>query len=232
MLANHTLRPDATPKMKHLRLIIILIFVLVAGTFAFYRFHNREPSYQGRKLTQWLQDFKARREVNPDSANIRAACTNAVKNIGTNAIPFLLKKLTAKDTAFEERMKSLLEEQSLIRFDFTDADDEKCLGVDGFVMLGKDANSAESALVALTKSPDDRTRESALVSLEYIQPDKATFLPVLLRLLPDQDKSVRASSAMALIELYPEEAEKAGAYKVFQEFIPTDSVPSSPSEVP
>ena len=39
--------------MKRLRLIAILTIVLMAGLLALYLHRNREPSYQGRTLTQW-----------------------------------------------------------------------------------------------------------------------------------------------------------------------------------
>jgi hypothetical protein len=216
------------PKMKRHRLLILLLILVTTIVLALYVLHNREPRYQGRTLTQWLHDYSnVRKPAARDNATV-AASRIAVKQIGTNAIPFLLKKLTAKDTPLEECMKSLLEEQLLIPFHFADPYEEHFLGTYGFQMLGKDGNSAESALIIFSRSPDPVKRWFALFNLYAIEADKETFLPVLLRLLPDQDFFVSQESAILLTRLYPEEAKKAGVYKKFPEFkgSPNDTDPA------
>lgn len=165
--------------MKRIRLIVLPVFVLLAAVLALYLHHNREPSYQGRTLMLWLRDFGNTLWYNPDATPFRATCTNAVKHMGIDAIPFLQKKLTAKETAFDKRMKSLLKKQSLIHFHFTDPARDNYLGLLGFQILGKDGNSAASDLVMLTKDPDPATRLIALHSLYAIKPDQETFVRIL-----------------------------------------------------
>jgi hypothetical protein len=209
--------------MKRLRLIFLLLFVLLAGMLTFSRFHNREPSYQGRSLTQWLEEFNKTFDDPMSDGAVLNASTNAVKQIGTNAIPFLLKKITARDGAFEKRIQSLLRKQSMIHFHFKNGNEEMILAFQGFVLLGKDAKSAIPALVALTKDPDVMNRCRALGSLAAIGPDKQILMPILLRLLHDQDRKARLASSTILAEVYPEEAEKAGVYTNFPFLKPASS---------
>jgi hypothetical protein len=230
---NSVLRPAPALKMKRHRLMLLLIIVLPACILALYLHHNREPRYEGRTLTQWLEDIDHTATFHSPTDKFPAARSHAIKQIGTNAIPFLLKKLAARDTAFEKSMKSLLARQSLIHIHFTPPLYDPTHGLLGLQILGKDADSAAPALALLTQSPDQTTRLLALHSLYLIKADKEAFLPVLLRLLHDQDSVVRGKSAERLNEIYPEEAEKAGVYTNFPNLKPTttNTVPTNAPEV-
>jgi hypothetical protein len=101
------------------------------------------------------------------------------------------------------------------------------MAVTGIEILGKDATPAIPALIRLTRQGDMETRTCALISLESIRPPKEVFLPVLITLLNNSDKSDRDPepslgwrAANILNNLYPEEAEKAGVYKKFPELKP------------
>jgi hypothetical protein len=206
--------------MKRLPLIALVVFIVLAGMLAFSRFHNREPSYQGRTLTQWLEEAEYKKTFGIRIEARLIACTNALKQMGTNAIPFLVKRITARDSAFEARIKLLLGKQSVINFHFKDDDREAGLAWVGFNLLGKDAESAIPALTTLTKDSDKTKRHLALIMIEATLPEKEVFLPILLRSLHDQDISPRTISARILARLFPGEAEKAGVFKEFPELKP------------
>jgi hypothetical protein len=168
--------------MKRFRLAALVVFVVLVGMLVTIP-NNREPSYQGLTLTQWLIDYDTAKgdvgNLNPARAR-KAKVTletsaRAIKKIGTNAIPFLLKKLTAKDTAFEQRLKSLLQKQSLIQFQFKDPRRDQRLGTLGFEILGKDAKPATADLIMLTKDPNQATRFYAVGCLYSIEPDNNTL---------------------------------------------------------
>jgi hypothetical protein len=216
--------------MKRLRLIAFIVFVLLAGMLAFYHFHNREPSYQGLTLTEWLEGNQGAALYPMYNESNLVECTNAVKQMGTNAIPFLLEKLNARDNAFERHLRELLEAQSLIDLHLLRPEENHVLGCQGFGALGKDAMSAVPALDALIKDQSNPYRYEALISLIGIRPEKDIFLPILLRTLHDKDFTIRGNSANALQKLFPEEAEKAGVYDEFPSLKPggTNSVLNAP----
>lgn len=215
--------------MKRFRLTALVVFVVLVGMLTFPHFQNREPSYQGRTLTQWPGNAESFRGSISDRQQLWSATTNAVKQIGTNAIPFLLKKLTAKDTAFEKRLKSLLQKQSLIQFQLKNPWYVQRLIVSGFEILGKDAQPATTKLIMLTKDPDQLTRFFALQCLCAIKPDKDTLMPILVHSLHDQAYPVKLMSAKLLIDHFPEEADKAGAYNVWPNALnwSTNTVPTN-----
>jgi hypothetical protein len=208
---------------KRFRIIFLLMFALLAGMLSLYVHHNREPSYQGRTLTRWLEVFHKASDDPLANEAILNASTNAVRQIGTNAIPFLLKKVASREWVFRGRVESLLERQSLIHFHFARPDYKNVLGMSGFIILGKDAKSAVPELIMLSKDPDDVARFFALDSLGAIESDKETLLPVLLRLLHDQRHLITYKSARLLSERFPEEAEQAGVYTNFPFLKPASS---------
>ena len=62
-----------------------------------------EPEYHGRKLTAWLDDLTAPSPAMPANAKL------AIQQMGTNAVPFLVQMLHAKDSSFRRRYMALLE---------------------------------------------------------------------------------------------------------------------------
>ena len=68
-----------------------------------------EPVYQGRRLSDWL---KAHDRFSREEAE------EAVRRIGTNAIPSLLGMFRAKDSALKTRFIDLVEKQDFITLRF------------------------------------------------------------------------------------------------------------------
>ncbi|HWW01085.1 MAG TPA: HEAT repeat domain-containing protein [Candidatus Acidoferrum sp.] len=76
--------------MKRRRLILLTLLgaVLAVLLAAALWPQEREPTYEGRKLSQWLRDYRANRNI---AAAAMARATNAVHHIGTNALPCAVK---------------------------------------------------------------------------------------------------------------------------------------------
>src|SRR5882724_2417304 len=82
------LRSCHTPPVSKRRNIIIILLacgVFIAAAVFFIR-HDREPSYQGRSLTEWMTAYNV-----ASSAEETDEATKAIRQLGTNAIPHLLK---------------------------------------------------------------------------------------------------------------------------------------------
>ena len=87
---------------KHFFKILLLILGvwLLGGIFICFR-PPREPVYEGKSLHLWLEDLEKKREY--DRAE------QAIRHIGTDALPFLVQMTGAKDSDFEKQLeKSLL----------------------------------------------------------------------------------------------------------------------------
>src|SRR3954471_7105324 len=65
--------------------------------FAWWLLAPSEPDYEGKKLSTWLDELQALTKA--DQANPRTPQVRAVRAIGTNAIPWLLKEMEMHDRA-------------------------------------------------------------------------------------------------------------------------------------
>src|SRR5579871_634069 len=108
--------------MKRWRIILIVFALLVVGVLVVCLSKPSEPSYQGRKLSEWLADCVPMGHSNQvpimKPYETRQAAETAVKEIGTNAIPYLLHLLKSEDSTLKTNLSKVLAKQTLIRFRF------------------------------------------------------------------------------------------------------------------
>ena len=79
---------------------------LICG-LGFLALREREPRYQGRALSEWLAELRV---TSPSSESIAAAenAEKAVRAIGKEAIPFLMKMFRAEDSTLEQQLLGAL----------------------------------------------------------------------------------------------------------------------------
>jgi hypothetical protein len=69
--------------MQKRRVYLILVVVVLAGVLVAVFRRDREPEYGGKRLSEWVDGY---------AMQIRNAGSNeAIRHIGTNAVPYLLK---------------------------------------------------------------------------------------------------------------------------------------------
>ena len=107
----------------------------------------REPEYHGKKLTRWLDDLHTLSTSTATQANARLA----IQEMGTNAVPFLVQMLHAKDSSFRRRYMALLERQHWVDFHFHSDRQKQSDAVRGLMILGPDAKAAIPTLADLLK---------------------------------------------------------------------------------
>src|SRR4051812_22980361 len=101
-----------TPQSGRKKILIVVVLLLIAaiGGVICMALPPREPSYNGQPLSYWLARCE---ETGPISADIKdpkaRECREAIRHIGTNAIPFLLRMLRAKDSALKLELIDLVE---------------------------------------------------------------------------------------------------------------------------
>src|SRR5436190_23064572 len=88
-----------------------ILAVVVMGTFC--RFLGpREPIYERRPLTFWLSQHQASWMLPGSPSRIEAE--HAIRSIGTNGLPILLKWTAAKDSPLKKKLMACAKKQSLI----------------------------------------------------------------------------------------------------------------------
>jgi hypothetical protein len=150
-----------------------------------------EPRFQNKPLSYWLRGFEG------DSTEIRLQSAEAVRHIGTNALPLVLKKLAHKPSVHESRWKQSLREwlsnQSLIKASLSRPGGERREALAALDALGADAKSAIPDVEKLLhESPPD---PRAPLVLARLGPDA---VPVLTSGLTNNERIVRLGCRVSL----------------------------------
>jgi hypothetical protein len=135
------------PQRRWLVLGALLTVVLVGVIFLALR--QREPTYNGKELSKWLNELAAldhskRWDVHTEQAQ-------AVRAIGTNALPWLLTELQADGSRWEYELNQLLAKQSLVKYRFPDVNARLTRATLGFHALGELGQPAIPDLLKLVE---------------------------------------------------------------------------------
>src|SRR5438046_569426 len=90
------------------KIAVGLLFLAAIGVLMWRVSSAREPSYQGKSLTEWLEEYNraaAFDKTGPASEAIRA--------MGANTLPYLLAHLRRKDSPLKLRLFLLAEKHHL-----------------------------------------------------------------------------------------------------------------------
>ena len=174
--------------MRNQRRIWTAILLLGAAGFATWLIlssRDSEPVYKGKRLSEWLAEALLSPHPNTDGYNppspSEIQAEEAVRHIGTNAIPALLEMLQETDSPLKTKWIALLEKQHFIRAP-EPAFDRNLHALYGFQALGPAASNSVPELVRIYRenhSPDSQVL--ILAALDNIGPTAAPkATPILL----------------------------------------------------
>ncbi len=137
---------------------IACLFVAAIGGLIWLAMPPKEPAYHGEPLSYWLsraEEYGVYGVVNDDpKEDLKAIeCRDAIRTIGTNAIPALLRILRAKDSAAKIKVMELVERQDFIHFPISSAEEQKGRAAIGFNLLGDLASNSVPALIDIYTHP-------------------------------------------------------------------------------
>ncbi|EEF57889.1 HEAT domain containing protein [Pedosphaera parvula Ellin514] len=202
--------------------LAILVAALVAG-FGWQLLHQKEPSYQGRYLSDWLE------EVWYLDGGVDPEAEKAVRQIGTNAIPYLLKLAITRDSALKAKVTAILPEKWFVSYATRSAHNHFSAAF-GFDALGSAAEPAVPTLIGLLDDKDDDIRKTATRSLGSIGPEAQNAIPGLIRHLSDPNQDVRVCSAEALNNIPPKSVEEVPALLQVLNSPPTELFIADPGD--
>ena len=183
-----------------------------------------DPVYQGKRLSVWLADcnpkleFYALRDEAPDheeSSDTRRAleAAAALRAVGTNAVPYLLKLASSDASTLWSKAASLrLDEWVLIHLKSRKLHDSIRSHIDkpwndhgraraGFKTLAERASPAVPGLIRLLNSPNDDTRETAADALGAVGPAAQAAVPALIQRINDPSERVEDTAIEALFAI-------------------------------
>ena len=206
--------------MNRARRAIIAVVLVLAGT-GLIALWPREPSYQGKSLTGWLRNLYG------TTPAIRGQAQEAIRHIGTNALPILRRKLRAEDSPMRIRLFRWLGRSSILGIPMREAEDWRLRAADACGALGPMAEPAIPELVEASKSSansynatmralgqigapavapliaaltnaNSTVREAAGGALGFMGPQAQAAAPALVTSMRDEHAGVRLNAAFAL----------------------------------
>jgi hypothetical protein len=199
-------------------------FVVVVAAVILISGGRGEPRYKDRALSDWIDDaenvrLKSLPGYDHEEDPKWQAASNAVYQIGTNAIPALVKWAFARDSKPKAAVIKWLNAHPSLHIHVRNTNDWFGAASTGFEMLGNKIAPAWPMIEERTYDNDAGQRLLALVYLLDTRPDHHRDNPLLfsaaLRLCKDTNNDVQRVAASILRDLFPEKAEVAGVFKLY-----------------
>lgn len=196
----------------------LLVAILTAWVLVMIFRPSNEPTWHGRTLTEWL-----------DRARVIYVMINkpsdedpiqALNEIGTNALPILIKMLEAKDGPLKGKFIDVVNSQRLVNVRLKTAGEKVSAAMNGFRYLGTNALPALPQMLRLTQNRDTGTRMFATSCISNIRRFDPLLCPALEGCLNDPDTEVKRGAAQLLMRFYPAEAERLGLPQKFPDLKP------------
>ncbi len=171
---------------------VLAALAIVVAICALWR---REPIYQGKTLSRWLI------EANSGSwpRKSRVPADEAIRQIGTNAFPFIAKQLRSHHSALKCRLLGLYYKQSLIRLNIiTTQNDHHSWAMAALFAFGSEARTLVPEVANALKDMDPYFRPNFQQWLQELGPDADAAVPALIALLEDKKNPTRQTVAQTL----------------------------------
>lgn len=187
--------------------MLAAICFIVAGC-VIYMILPREPSYQGKGLAQWMEEFEVRVRENNGTFRDNDPSLEAVRQMGPDMIPWLMSELTRKDSRIMKYLPLWIRNHPTWTFNSVAAKTRRDRAVRGFFALGAAAKPAIPQLLKLLDESEGEVKAAATTALGDIGQEPGVVIPVLVRCLGDPDPRVR-HSAVGAFNMYGKSASAA-----------------------
>ena len=137
--------------MTNKRRILLSITLLIAAVgFVSWLILSQpgEPVYHGKPLSYWCDQYAENYAPVPNMAPVKQA-EIAIRTIGTNGVPTLLRLLKAKDSKFKTKFIQFAQKQHVITVKWEPASLKNGQALVGFSILGPLGKSAVPALLEI-----------------------------------------------------------------------------------
>jgi hypothetical protein len=187
-----------------------LLAIVPLGVAALWLRPEAEPLYQGQPLHYWLKGYDP--AAGPSSSNpapgpTRDEADDAVRALGTNAIPDLLRMLVYRQSPLISPLLTIGRRLHIVKSQFSNPCVRNWEAQTAFSELGYKAAGAVPELIQLYDThPDSSSRTSILFVLDSIGPIAKEAVPVLLRAMTDTNEEVRVNAISALCKIQTDPA--------------------------
>jgi len=173
-------------KRVHIGLAVVLL--MLAGVVAWQGLRQGEPVYQGKGLSQWLDEYN--RAGSMDRTETISA---AIRAIGTNGLPFLLAHIRHSDSPLIGKLIALLGKQRILKLPFYGADPYRSTSILALSALGPEAAPLCAELLPVAQNP--HTSWWGMLSLLAIGTNS---IPTLARICQSTNAPVRTEAVLMM----------------------------------
>lgn len=170
----------------------------IAGVISWQVSRQREPRYQGIRLTVWLKQYGTNHWSTGRDGPLEKEAQAAIRQVGTNAIPLYLSIMSARESPLKRKLLALAPRPLVARLHLRSLYSYRLLGAYGLIALGPDAKPAVPALMGLLTDKDAQVRYPAVFALRCLGPAASDALPSLITCLKDPEFIVRDEAVLAL----------------------------------
>jgi HEAT repeat protein len=168
---------------RKLRLIPIASAIGLIACVIWIFFHFREPKFQGKPLSTWLQEARENGEIADltEQDDLNSPSARAIQAMGTDALPPLIRRVRERDSAFRDSVRTFLEQHAWIGLHprpFEVVQEETAFA---FAALGPMAKPAVPQLIRLLESDGPEVRFMAAFCLSRIGPVSDEVAPALVK---------------------------------------------------
>jgi len=177
-------KPNGTSRMQYWLMSGLLIACLGLLTLQ-SRGQDSETAFEGKPISFWLHQYESTYVSNePEKVAAKKEAEIAVRSIGTNAIPMLLK-MVAKGASWPHGRPK-------VNID----------AIDGFEILGASASNAVPALVTIFEdSPSPSAQATAALALAGIGSGANAAISALMRTATNSDSRIRSFAFRILTQI-------------------------------
>jgi hypothetical protein len=186
------------------RLIIAIVpLAAILGAVAVLRLHSREPVYEGKPLSTWLDQYASSHWSNRHDLDQEAEV--AIRHFGTSEIPTYLQMLSTRPSDFKMKLLARVP-RAWVKYLHVPTTNDYELSTDGIrrhgayglIALGPDARPAVPTLIALLTNKVDRVRYLTVFTIRCLGPIARDALPSVIKCLNDPDFTIRSDASAAL----------------------------------
>ena len=159
---------------NRVRIALAVVLVAVVGVVGWQVLRQREPVYQGQRLSVWLTRYGDGDYTAVTQQIAKKEVDVAVRHMGTNAVPFLVRRIRAKDSAFGLWLVKMARLQHAIKVRHTPAYVRRLQALNGITALDLEARkTVVPGLIECLDDDDSQVRRYAGAALKAIDADAA-----------------------------------------------------------
>jgi HEAT repeats len=193
---------------KNLRIMLVVLFVTLPSTVMWQVLCPREPEplYQGKPLSFWLNGYDSGSfsGTNAALAPTRQEADTAMRHIGTNALPALLRMLRTPDSPFKDMLSNLARKQRFIKIQPPmHSEMQHFTAMWGLCAVGSEASNALPQLMEIyERHPNALSQQIVPAVLSGIGPSAQAAIPLLIKGTAHTNENVRMNSIYALGQIH------------------------------